>query len=129
MINNANASLKVLGLDLMQSGFFSVLPWISMSLSANVGGWIADALVPKIGVTAVRKTMQTVKLLLDALIFKNHKYRAGTIENTMNLGVWTVLQRSSYQNSSDCNLIDCTICYCQTQMQCVRILIMICRAS
>lgn len=57
-------SLKVLGLDLMQSGLFSVLPWVSMSLSANVGGWIADALVPKIGVTAVRKIMQTVQLSL-----------------------------------------------------------------
>ena len=52
---------QVLGLDLKSSGFFSVLPWITMALSANVGGWIADTMVEKgVSVTAVRKIMQTV---------------------------------------------------------------------
>lgn len=54
---------QVLGLDLMKSGFFSVLPWISMSIAANLGGWIADGLVPKLGVTVVRKLMQTIGFL------------------------------------------------------------------
>ena len=51
---------QVLGLDLMKSGFFSVLPWITMAIAANIGGWLADSLVPRIGVTKVRKLMQTV---------------------------------------------------------------------
>ncbi|GMH41995.1 hypothetical protein BSKO_09914 [Bryopsis sp. KO-2023] len=54
---------QVLGLDLMQSGLFSVLPWVTMSLSANLGGWIADSLVPKVGVTTVRKVMQSIGFL------------------------------------------------------------------
>eukprot|EP00210_Caulerpa_lentillifera_P009228 g8797.t1 len=54
---------QVLGLDLMKSGLFSVLPWITMAISANVGGWIADSLVPKLGVTTVRKLMQTIGFL------------------------------------------------------------------
>jgi len=58
---------QVLGLDLMKSGFFSVLPWITMAISSNVGGWIADALVPKVGVTRVRKIMQTIGFLGPAL--------------------------------------------------------------
>jgi len=46
----------VLGLDLTHSGVLSVLPWITMAVSANVGGWIADTLVEKgASVTTVRK--------------------------------------------------------------------------
>lgn len=55
---------QVLGLDLMQSGFFSVLPWVTMALAANVGGAIADSLVAGgMTVTRVRKTMQTIGFL------------------------------------------------------------------
>ena len=55
---------QVLGLDLKSSGFFSVLPWITMALAANLGGWIADTLVErKWSVTAVRKLMQTIGFL------------------------------------------------------------------
>lgn len=54
---------QVLGLDLKSSGMFSVLPWVTMAVSANVGGWIADTLVDKgWSVTLVRKVMQTVRL-------------------------------------------------------------------
>lgn len=53
---------QVLGFDLMTSGFFSVLPWATMAVSANVGGWIADTMVAKgVSVTLVRKVMQTVR--------------------------------------------------------------------
>lgn len=53
---------QVLGLDLMKSGFYSVLPWITMAIAANVGGWVADALVAQgVTVTRVRKVMQTVR--------------------------------------------------------------------
>ena len=53
---------QVLGLDLKSSGFFSVLPWVTMAVAANVGGWIADTLITKgYSVTLVRKIMQTVR--------------------------------------------------------------------
>ena len=53
---------QVLGLDLLSSGIYSVLPWVTMAVSANVGGWIADTLVGRgYSVTLVRKLMQTVR--------------------------------------------------------------------
>ena len=53
---------QVLGLDLMKSGFYSVLPWITMALAANVGGWVADSMVARgVSVTRVRKIMQSVR--------------------------------------------------------------------
>ena len=52
---------QVLGLDLMKSGIYSVLPWITMAIAANIGGWVADAMVQKgVSVTRVRKIMQSV---------------------------------------------------------------------
>lgn len=59
---------QALGLDLLKSGIFSVLPWIAMVIFANIGGWIADSLVPKLGVTKVRKIMQTVKRMPYVLL-------------------------------------------------------------
>lgn len=54
--------LQVLGFDLLKSGIFSVLPWITMAVFANVGGWLADTMVSKgVSVTRVRKIMQTVR--------------------------------------------------------------------
>lgn len=54
----------MLGLDVMASGVFSVLPWITMAIAANVGGWLADGLVARgLSVTAVRKLMQTLGFL------------------------------------------------------------------
>ena len=64
----AVASLQVLHMDLLSSGIYSVLPWITMAVSANVGGWIADTLVGKgYSVTLVRKLMQTVSTRLSHL--------------------------------------------------------------
>lgn len=54
---------QVLGLDLMKSGFYSVLPWITMAIAANIGGWVADAMVARgVTVTRVRKIMQSVRI-------------------------------------------------------------------
>lgn len=40
----------------MESGLICVLPWFTMAVSANVGGWIADTLVSRgVSVTTVRK--------------------------------------------------------------------------
>lgn len=48
--------LQVLGLDLAQSGLFSVLPWMTMAVTANFAGWLADTLVDRgVDVTTVRK--------------------------------------------------------------------------
>jgi len=50
---------QVLGCDILASGFFSVLPWVTMAVTANVGGWVADTLVARgMSVTTVRKVMQ-----------------------------------------------------------------------
>ena len=52
---------QVLHFDLMKSGIFSVLPWMTMAVTSNIGGWIADKLVQRgVTVTRVRKIMQTV---------------------------------------------------------------------
>lgn len=54
-------------MDLLSSGIYSVLPWITMAVSANIGGWIADTLVGKgYSVTLVRKLMQTVSNLASS---------------------------------------------------------------
>ncbi|KAL2898757.1 Sodium-dependent phosphate transport protein 1 chloroplastic [Bienertia sinuspersici] len=55
---------QVLKFNLTESGIFCVLPWLTMAVSANFGGWTADTLVSKgYSVTTVRKIMQTVGFL------------------------------------------------------------------
>lgn len=55
---------QVLKFNLTDSGMLCVLPWLTMAISANFGGWIADTLVSKgYSVTTVRKIMQTVGFL------------------------------------------------------------------
>ncbi|CAN6471365.1 unnamed protein product [Victoria cruziana] len=55
---------QVLKFNLTESGLFCVLPWFTMALSANMGGWIADSLVSKgFSVTTVRKIMQSIGFL------------------------------------------------------------------
>ncbi|KAG5053645.1 hypothetical protein JHK85_006155 [Glycine max] len=46
----------VLKFNLTESGLFCVLPWLTMAIFANIGGWIADTLVSKgLSITSVRK--------------------------------------------------------------------------
>jgi ACS family sodium-dependent inorganic phosphate cotransporter len=46
----------VLGLDLTKSAVLSVLPWVTMAVAANVGGWLADTAISRgASVTTVRK--------------------------------------------------------------------------
>jgi hypothetical protein len=46
----------VLGLDLTKSAILSVLPWVTMAVTANVGGWLADSAISRgASVTTVRK--------------------------------------------------------------------------
>ncbi|CDF77473.1 unnamed protein product [Chondrus crispus] len=53
-----------LGFDLAASSFLSVMPWLAMFVSANAGGFIADAMRARnISITTVRKTMQSIGFL------------------------------------------------------------------
>ncbi|XP_077241935.1 ascorbate transporter, chloroplastic-like [Tasmannia lanceolata] len=55
---------QVLKFNLTESGLFCVLPWLTMALFANIGGWIADTLVSKgFSITTVRKVMQSIGFL------------------------------------------------------------------
>nr|ABR16151.1 unknown [Picea sitchensis] len=55
---------QVLKFNLTESGIFCVLPWLTMALSANLGGWIADTLVSRgVSITTVRKVMQSIGFL------------------------------------------------------------------
>uniref|UniRef100_J3KYT9 Major facilitator superfamily (MFS) profile domain-containing protein n=1 Tax=Oryza brachyantha TaxID=4533 RepID=J3KYT9_ORYBR len=55
---------QVLKFNLTESGLFCVLPWLTMAVSANFGGWIADTLVSRgLSVTTVRKVMQSIGFL------------------------------------------------------------------
>jgi hypothetical protein len=47
---------QVLKFNLTESGLLCVLPWLTMAIFANIGGWIADTLVQRgISITNVRK--------------------------------------------------------------------------
>ncbi|KAH6779892.1 Major facilitator superfamily protein [Perilla frutescens var. hirtella] len=55
---------QVLKLNLTESGLLCVLPWLTMAVFANIGGWIADTLVSKgLSITTVRKIMQSIGFL------------------------------------------------------------------
>lgn len=55
---------QVLKFNLAESGLFCVLPWLTMAVFANIGGWIADTLVSKgFSITTVRKIMQSIGFL------------------------------------------------------------------
>ncbi|KAJ8900661.1 hypothetical protein K2173_025438 [Erythroxylum novogranatense] len=55
---------QVLDFNLTESGLFCVLPWLTMAIFANIGGWIADTLVSKgLSITTVRKIMQSIGFL------------------------------------------------------------------
>ena len=63
----------------MESGLFSVLPWLTMAVAANVGGWIADTLVSKgVSVTTVRKVLFVV--WLDIHVIFIHTGQNGTLK-------------------------------------------------
>lgn len=74
---------QVLGTDLMKSGIYSVLPWITMAVTANLGGWIADSLISRgASITTVRKVMQTVGFLGPAF-FLSQLQEVSTVEGAV----------------------------------------------
>lgn len=55
---------QVLKFNLTESGLLCVLPWLTMAVFANIGGWIADTLIAKgLSITTVRKIMQSIGFL------------------------------------------------------------------
>ncbi|XP_022974609.1 ascorbate transporter, chloroplastic-like [Cucurbita maxima] len=55
---------QVLKFNLTESGLLCVLPWLTMAVFANIGGWIADTLVSRgFSITRVRKIMQSIGFL------------------------------------------------------------------
>lgn len=55
---------QVLKFNLTESGLLCVLPWLTMAIFANIGGWIADTLVSRgLSITTVRKIMQSIGFL------------------------------------------------------------------
>lgn len=55
---------QVLNFNLTESGLLCVLPWLTMAVSANIGGWVADTLISKgFSITSVRKIMQSIGFL------------------------------------------------------------------
>ncbi|XP_047953870.1 ascorbate transporter, chloroplastic-like [Salvia hispanica] len=47
---------QVLKFNLTESGLLCVLPWLTMAVFANIGGWIADTLISRgLSITSVRK--------------------------------------------------------------------------
>ncbi|XP_047315766.1 ascorbate transporter, chloroplastic-like [Impatiens glandulifera] len=55
---------QVLKFNLTESGLLCVLPWLTMAVFANIGGWIADTLISKgVSITTVRKIMQSIGFL------------------------------------------------------------------
>ncbi|KAL7158758.1 hypothetical protein ABFS83_02G164500 [Erythranthe nasuta] len=55
---------QVLKFNLTESGLLCVLPWLTMAVFANIGGWIADTLISKgLSITTVRKIMQSIGFL------------------------------------------------------------------
>nr|CAB3477346.1 unnamed protein product [Digitaria exilis] len=66
--NQVVQSYPVLKFNLTESGLLCVLPWLTMAVFANVGGWIADTLVQRgVSITNVRKIMQSIGFLGPAL--------------------------------------------------------------
>ncbi|CAH9097098.1 unnamed protein product [Cuscuta europaea] len=66
---------QVLKFNLTESGLFCVLPWLTMAVCANIGGWIADTLVSKgFSITSVRKIMQSIGFLGPAFFLTQLKH-------------------------------------------------------
>jgi len=56
LLCSPNSLTQVLKFNLTESGLLCVLPWLTMAVFANIGGWIADTLVQKgVSITNVRK--------------------------------------------------------------------------
>ncbi|BAM81935.1 probable Na+-dependent inorganic phosphate cotransporter [Cyanidioschyzon merolae strain 10D] len=98
---------QALGFDLNASAFFSILPWLTMFVGANVSGWIADYLLStrKFTTTAVRKMMQTIGFLgpasFLALVSSTQDPYSAVIYMAAALGLASFSQSGIYSNHGD----------------------------
>ncbi|XP_031485326.1 sodium-dependent phosphate transport protein 1, chloroplastic-like [Nymphaea colorata] len=97
---------QVLKFNLTESGIFCVLPWLTMALSANMGGWIADSLVNKgFSVTSVRKIMQSIGFLGPAFFLTQlshvHSPAMAVLCMTCSQGTDAFSQSGLYSNHQD----------------------------
>ncbi|KAK9808476.1 hypothetical protein WJX73_010302 [Symbiochloris irregularis] len=97
---------QVLGLDLLKSGFYSVLPWITMGVSANVAGFLADSLIQRgRSITTVRKVMQTIGFLGPAIFLTQlgrvHTANAAVLCMMASQGLDAFSQSGLYSNHQD----------------------------
>jgi ACS family sodium-dependent inorganic phosphate cotransporter len=59
---------KVHDMNVLNAGFYSAAPWLTMFLFVNLGGWIADGMIRRqVSITTVRKAMQATGLIGSAL--------------------------------------------------------------
>eukprot|EP00188_Purpureofilum_apyrenoidigerum_P006405 Plantae.Rhodophyta-Purpureofilum_apyrenoidigerum.ctg9934.p1 GENE.Plantae.Rhodophyta-Purpureofilum_apyrenoidigerum.ctg9934~~Plantae.Rhodophyta-Purpureofilum_apyrenoidigerum.ctg9934.p1 ORF type:complete len:278 (+),score=34.30 Plantae.Rhodophyta-Purpureofilum_apyrenoidigerum.ctg9934:1-834(+) len=95
-----------LGFDIQSSALVSILPWLSMFLAANGGGYIADRLF-KSGweLTHVRKLMQTIGFIGPAAFLTITAMTEDTATAvfcmTMALGLGSFSQSGVYANHQD----------------------------
>ncbi|KAH9324407.1 hypothetical protein KI387_004585, partial [Taxus chinensis] len=97
---------QVLKFNLTESGLWCVLPWFTMALMSNLGGWIADTLVSRgISITTVRKIMQSIGFLGPAFFLtqlSNVKSPAmGILCMTCSQGCDAFSQSGLYSNHQD----------------------------
>lgn len=97
---------QVLGMDLLKSGFYSVLPWITMAVSANAAGLLADTLIQRgTSITLVRKVMQTIGFLGPAIFLtqlgKVHTATGAVLCMMASQGLDAFSQSGLYSNHQD----------------------------
>ncbi|CAN8071849.1 unnamed protein product [Agarophyton chilense] len=97
---------RQLGFDLAASSFLSILPWLAMFISANLGGLIADALRSGgMSLTAVRKTMQSIGFLgpafFLALVASTENPSLAVFYMTSALALGSFSQSGVYSNHQD----------------------------
>ena len=56
----------VRGLDLKATSYFTMLPFLAMALGSPLGGWLADRLIPRLGLRKARTTVAMVGLVAAA---------------------------------------------------------------
>lgn len=64
---------QVLKFNLTESGLLCVLPWLTMAVFANIGGWIADTLVSRgLSITTVRKVINLLTVAYGDGVLGKH---------------------------------------------------------
>ncbi|GAQ83470.1 phosphate transporter [Klebsormidium nitens] len=96
----------VLGFNLTESGIYSVLPWLTMAVCSNTGGWIADTLVSRgYSITFVRKAMQSIGFLGPALCLSQlssiHDPKLAVLCMMLSQGSDAFSQSGLYSNHQD----------------------------